>query len=203
MGGDHLYPLCCKLAVEWVAIVGLVADELLRQLIDDTTLQEVVDELRFISLTTRNPAGDRKAVAVCHCHDLGRFAAASDANQSAPLFAPAWEPSTYASVKSSFPRSRKSSARPRSSRSSVPVFTHCWKRRWQVWYGGYLRGKSIQGAPVLRIHRTPFSTSRGSRHGRPFCLRSSVSGPGMNLRTFSHCSSVRSIPQWHSTTLTR
>jgi hypothetical protein len=25
-------------------------------------------------------------------------------------------------------------------RSTLPARTHCWKRRWQVWYGGYLFG---------------------------------------------------------------
>jgi hypothetical protein len=25
-------------------------------------------------------------------------------------------------------------------RSSLCSLTHCWKRRWQVWYGGYFLG---------------------------------------------------------------
>jgi hypothetical protein len=64
-----------------------------------------VDELRFMALTARSPYGDRKAMTVCHCHDLGRFAASSDPNFKAPLFAPACVPSMNASVKSIFPRS--------------------------------------------------------------------------------------------------
>ena len=52
------------------------------------------DELALSSLTTRNPHGDWKTVAVCHCHDLGRFATTSSPNKSAPLLAPAWVPST-------------------------------------------------------------------------------------------------------------
>jgi hypothetical protein len=69
-----------------------------------------------MALTTSNPCGDRKTIAVCHCHDLGRFAAASDSNARPPFLAPAWEPSMYASLRSSFPRSRRSSASPVSSR---------------------------------------------------------------------------------------
>jgi hypothetical protein len=42
-----------------------------------------------MALTTRNPDGDRKTMAVCHCHDLGRFAASSFPNQKTPFFAPA------------------------------------------------------------------------------------------------------------------
>jgi hypothetical protein len=94
MRRDHLDTHRRELRVERVAVVGGVADELLGELLDEARLQRFDDELLLISLTTRNPNGDRKARAVCHCHDLGRLAAASSSNQRAPLFAPAWEPST-------------------------------------------------------------------------------------------------------------
>lgn len=92
--GDHLDAHLRELGVERVAVVGGVADQLLGEFVDEASVQRVDDELLLISLTTRNPNGDRKARAVCHCHDLGRLAAASSPNKSAPLFAPAWEPST-------------------------------------------------------------------------------------------------------------
>src|SRR5207245_6445425 len=104
VGCDHLDTALGQLGVERVAVVGAVPDQLLRKCTDETRFQGVDDELRFMSRTTRNPTGDRKAIAVCHCHDLGRFAASSDTNQRTPLFAPAWEPSMYASVRSSLPR---------------------------------------------------------------------------------------------------
>ena len=91
---DHLDAHLRELGVERVAVVGGVADELLGERLDEASVQRFDDELLLISLTTRNPNGDRKARAVCHCHDLGRLAAASSSNQRAPLFAPAWEPST-------------------------------------------------------------------------------------------------------------
>lgn len=91
---DHLNAHLRELGVERIAVVRGVADELLGEVIDEARLQRFDDELLLISLTTRNPNGDRKARAVCHCHDLGRLAAASSSNQRAPLFAPAWEPST-------------------------------------------------------------------------------------------------------------
>lgn len=91
---DHLDAHLRELGVERIAVVRGVADELLGQLVDEARLQRVDDELLLISLTTRNPNGDRKARAVCHCHDLGRLAAASFPNKRTPLFAPAWEPST-------------------------------------------------------------------------------------------------------------
>ncbi len=91
---DHLDAHLGELGVERVAVVGRVADQLVGQRLDEARLQGLDDELLLISLTTRNPNGERKARAVCHCHDLGRFATASSSNQRAPLFAPAWEPST-------------------------------------------------------------------------------------------------------------
>ncbi|RYF11325.1 MAG: hypothetical protein EOO40_03530 [Deltaproteobacteria bacterium] len=51
-----------------------------------------------MALTTRNPCGDKKAMAACHRHALGRFAASSSANHQTPVFAPAWVRLLYSSV---------------------------------------------------------------------------------------------------------
>ena len=101
---DHLDAALGELGIERIAVVGAIANQALGWLVGESLLEGVVDEPCFMSLTTSNPNGDRKAMAVCHCHDLGRFAAASSPNKRTPLFAPAWEPSMYASVRSSFPR---------------------------------------------------------------------------------------------------
>ena len=105
VGCDHLNAIVSEVAVEFVAIVGAVSDELFRERLYESRGKRAVDELRFMALTARSPYGDRKAMTVCHCHDLGRFAASSDTNFKAPLFAPACVPSMNASVKSIFPRS--------------------------------------------------------------------------------------------------
>lgn len=127
IGRDELgAELTLELGVERVAVVGAVADQSLGDFFDEPRVERVDDELALSALTTCNPHGDRKAIAVCHCHDLGRLAAASDPNIRAPLFAPAWEPSMYASVRSNLPRSRRSSATAVSSANSVPSSTHFW-----------------------------------------------------------------------------
>jgi hypothetical protein len=105
VGCDHLNAIVSEVTVEFVAIVGAVSDELFRERLYESRGKRAVDELRFMALTARSPYGDRKAMTVCHCHDLGRFAASSDPNFKAPLFAPACVPSMNASVKSIFPRS--------------------------------------------------------------------------------------------------
>ncbi len=192
--GNHLDAESSQFRVQRVAVIGLVTDKAFGKWPHEASLQRVGDVSRFMSLTACNPHGDRKAIAVCHCHEFGRLAASSDPNKRTPLFAPAWEPSMKASVRSIFPLCRRSSASSRRAFGRTPSLTQRWNRRWQVWYGGYRPGKSAHGAPVRRIHSTPFTTSRGSRQGRPplapVLLRS---GPGKEARMASHCSSVRSI----------
>jgi len=93
VGCDHVYAPLGKLSVERIAVIRPVTDETFRQRLHESGSEGVEDERSFMALTTRNPDGDRKTVAVCHCHDLGRLATSSSSNQSAPLFAPAWLPS--------------------------------------------------------------------------------------------------------------
>ena len=51
----------------------------------------------------------------------------------------------------------------------------------------------LPGAPVRRIQRMPFNTSRGSRHGRPRRSRR-TRGFGKSGARMAHCASVRSMP---------
>jgi hypothetical protein len=73
--------------------------------------------------------GERKTMAVADRHDFAAFAAASGADSRAPFFAELKLASMKDSLRSSFPRSRKSSASFCSSRVSSPERCHCWKRR--------------------------------------------------------------------------
>jgi hypothetical protein len=100
-------------------------------------------------------------------------------------------PSMKHSRRSISPRSSRSRASAFSTPSSTPESTQLWKRRWQVWYGGYRSGKSCQGAPDLITQMMTSSTSRGLRHGlpRPSARRT---GFGKSGSTTYHCSSVKS-----------
>ncbi len=118
-------------------------------------------------------------MSVRNGHDLGPFPAFRLANTKTPFFAELKVPSMKASCKSMPPRSRKSAAMTRSASSIVPSLTQCWKRRWQVWYGGYSGGRSFQRAPVLSIHNTPLRTSLAGVAGRPtWVSRGAVSKSG-------------------------
>jgi hypothetical protein len=139
-----------------------------------------------------NVSGDRKTSSVCDGHDLGAFAALCLADSKTPFFAGTKVPSMNASRISIPPRSYRSCASSWAMRRKTPNRTHCWNRRWHVWYGGYLCGRSFQGAPVLKIHKIPFKTSHGSLARRP---RGSLRG--LNNRIMGsirlHCSFVSSI----------
>ena len=140
----------------------------------------------------KGPYGERNTNSVCDCHDLGAFPFLSRSNTSPPFLALAKVPSIKHSVMSIFPRSRRSDARACSSLSQEPLLHQCLWYRWQVWYGGYLPGRSAHGAPVRHIHKIPLSTARGSCLGLPrvsLLWKILVSG----FSNTSHCLSLMSI----------
>ena len=123
--------------------------------------------LQLMGRSTFNVRGNRKTRSICDCHDLGAFATLCLADSKTPFFAGTKVPSIKASRKSIPPRSYRSCASSWAMSWKTPCLTHCWNRLWHVWYGGYLGGRSCQGAPVLKIHNIPFMTLRMSCPLRP------------------------------------
>jgi hypothetical protein len=118
------YPL-----IQRIAVVGFVADQSLRCFAEESALERGFDERGFIRRSTDHVHGDRKTMAVCDCHDFAAFAAFCRADTRAPFFAELKLASMKASLRSSFPRSRRSSASVCSRRSNNFERCHCWKRR--------------------------------------------------------------------------
>jgi len=118
------YPL-----IQRIAVVSFVADQSLRRLAKESALERGFDQGGFIRRSADHVHGDRKTMAVCDCHDFAAFAAFCRANTRAPFFAELKLASMKASLRSSFPRSRRSSASVCSKRSNSPERCHCWKRR--------------------------------------------------------------------------
>lgn len=56
---------------------------------------------------------------------------------------------------------------PASSHLNCPSLIHSWQRRWEVWYGTNLSGKSYHRAPERRIHSVLSITSRSLRSDLP------------------------------------
>ncbi len=152
-----------KLLVEFIAVVGLVANKFIRSIARKTAVYRLPDQFHFVGRSAFNVSGDRKTRSVCDCHDPGAFAALCLADSKTPFFAGAKLPSMNASRMSICPRSFRSSTSSCAMRLKMPCLTHCWNRLWQVWYGGYLAGRSFQGAPVRSIQRIPLSTDLGNR----------------------------------------
>jgi len=181
-----------KLLIKAIAIIGFIANKLVRSIPSKTAVDSCLDKLYFMGRSAFHMSGDRKTTSVCDGHDLGAFAAFCLADSKTPFFAGAKLPSMNASRISIWPRSYRSSASSFAMRLKTPCRTHCWNRRWHVWYGGYRCGRSFQGAPVRKIHNIPFRTSRRSRAGRPL---GSFLGINAKITGSSrlHCSFVSSI----------
>ena len=191
MGRDHVDAVFGgKLFVEPIRVVCLVADEPGWEFVEEACSQNLFHKLTLGWRSALHRYGERKTVASGESEDLGALAAARGADGKAPFLALAKVASTNASSRFSRPRSCRCFANNRNPSSSLPLRTHCWNRRWQVWNGGYFSGNSRHCAPVPNTQSTPLSTARVSCQGRP---RLSVRRAGRNTgSTTAHCSSVSS-----------
>jgi|SRR5579884_1878373 len=181
-----------ELFIQSVAVVGFVTNQPLWHLGHNARFQRGWHQFHFSRRSAFCPQGERKTMAVCNAHDLGPLAPLGFPDMSPPFLAGTKVPSTKHSFKSNPPASLRCCASVSKSFSITPERTQFWKRRCAVWYGPYRGGKSFQGAPVRRIHKTPLSTVRRSLHGRPR-PSSRTGSSGKMVSTISHCSSVKSI----------
>src|SRR5260370_19366989 len=114
-----------QLYIQWIT----VADQALGSFGEEALLDGGCDELGFMRRSAGHVHGERKTMAVADRHDFAAFTAASRADSRAPFFAELKLASMNDSLRSSFPRSRKSSASFWSSRIANPERCHCWNRR--------------------------------------------------------------------------
>jgi len=191
VGRDHLDAVFSgELLVERIRVVGLVANELCGEFVDEACGQNILHKLALGRRSAFDRYGERKTVTSGDSDDLGALAATGGADGKAPFLAFAKVASTKASSRFSLPCSCRRAANRFSASSSLPERTHCWKRRWQVWNGGYLSGSSRHWAPVPSTQSTPFNTARVSCHGRP--RLSARRAPRNTGSTTNHCSSLNS-----------
>jgi len=189
---DQLDSVLGKPIVQCSTVISFVADQSLRLLGYEAVLDRNRNQFLLMRCSTGNPKGDRKTMAVCDCHELGPFADERSTNSIAPFFALMKEASIKVSSSPSCPRATKSSASAHRMPFSTPRRCHCWKRRWQVWYGPYRRGRSCHGAPVRSTHNMPLSTCRAFRQGLPRLSARCRCPNSTKGLICSHCTSVRS-----------
>ncbi len=115
--------------VQRIAVVSAVTNHSLGSFPEEALLERRFNEFCFMRRSAGHVHGERKTMAVCDCHDFAAFAALCRADTRAPFFAPLKLASMKDSLRSSFPRSRKSSASFCSKRDSIPLRCQDWKRR--------------------------------------------------------------------------
>jgi hypothetical protein len=187
---DHLDAKGGQLCIKRIAVIGLVSDDPLRELNQETAFEGFSNQFHFMRRSAVHVEGDRKTMAVRNCHDFRSFPPFRFPHARPPFFAGEKVPSMKASLRSRSPRSRRSSAKAKRMSSKTPSLDHFWCHRWQVDLGGYRRGRSSHCAPVRSIQRMPLSTERGLVRVRP---RGSERSEGIRGSTTAHCSLVKSI----------
>src|SRR5262245_48428440 len=110
-----------EMLIEPVAVVALVADQSCRELADEPRGERRVNEGDFMRRSAGHVDGERKTMAVANRHDFAALTAASRADGGAPFLAELKLASMKASLRSSFPRSRRSSASRCKTRSNRPL----------------------------------------------------------------------------------
>lgn len=194
MRRNHFNALFFQLLIERIGIISFISDQSSGLSRNETRLKSLSDKSDFVRRSTLCVDGEWKRSIVCHHHEFRAFAPLSFTNSFAPFLATTKVPSIKHSERSISPLFSKSLAKVSSTFLKEPSLTQAWKRRWQVWYGGNLSGKSFHLAPERKIQRMPFIISRLSRQGRP--LPSSRFGnSASNGSIKAHCSSVNSSPR--------
>jgi hypothetical protein len=168
MWSDHRDAIALgQISIQAVAVVGFVADQSCGKGVEETLPEDSFDQLAFVRRSAFDTNRERKTVIIGESDDFRPLASLGRPDREAPFLAPVKEASIKASSTSSFPRVCNFLASTRKMRSNLSSRTHCWKRRWQVWYGGYFLGNSRHCAPVPKTHKIPLSTACVSCHGRP------------------------------------
>ena len=83
------------------------------------------DQGDFMGRSRGRVDGDRKTMAVCHCHELRPFTLLGRAHVPSVFFAPIKVASMKHSLRSTSPRVRKSSASASKTLRRTPACTHC------------------------------------------------------------------------------
>ncbi len=177
--------------IQRIGIVSLIADQFFGALVGKTLKQSLLDKSDLMRRSTLRVNGERKtSAALAHCHELRAFAPLGLSHSEAAFLATMNVPSIKHSERSMPPRECKSSAKVSNTFFSRPSLTHSWNRRWHVWYGGNLLGKSDQRAPERNIQSSPFKISRSARRGRPRVWIASALSNNGSIK--DHCSLVNS-----------
>ena len=125
VGRDHLDAVFIHLRVERIRVVGFVADESLRQFVEEASGQNSFHKPALGTRSAFDRYGERKTIARGDSDDLGALAALGGTDSEAPFLALANVASTNASSRFNLPRSCSWRANRRSTSTNLPSRTHC------------------------------------------------------------------------------
>src|SRR5579862_4430784 len=111
--------------IEAITVVGAITNQPLGDVGEESFFQRGFDEFGFMWRSAGHVHGERKTMAVTDRHDFAALTASSRADGRAPFFAELKLASTNASLRSSLPRSRKSSVSFWSNFNSTPERCQC------------------------------------------------------------------------------
>lgn len=190
MRADQLDVACRETVTQFVAVSGFVIDELVRNVVGDSRVEQSLDEGHLCAVGCFDIDGKRETIAVGEGHNLGALAAFGLPNEITPFFAEANVPSANPSVQSILPfRSSASSSR-RNASSQTSSHDQSANRRQQVAYDGKREGRSFHRAPLRSTHKIPSKQALELMRGRPPLGPTGSSGNKSAIS--AHCSSVSS-----------
>ena len=155
--------LLFKAPIKFITVIGSIAYNSIRSIWGKAANQQRSHSGR----RTFNVSGYRKTRYVRDRHYLGASAALCHADCKTSFFAGTKLQSMNTSRMSIPPPSYRSSTSSFALRRKTTCLTHCWDRLWHVWYGGYRGGRSLQGAPVRKIHNIHVKINSRSLDGLP------------------------------------
>lgn len=86
--GDEIDASLARQSVtQRAAVPGLVSDQSWRKLSYESSVESSLGEHTVESVSSVNMQSERKTIAVCHCHDLGRLSGAANTDTRPPFFA--------------------------------------------------------------------------------------------------------------------
>lgn len=184
---DQFNPGVAQPLTERISVRGLVVEQAWRLLVEDSMVQQWLDQTLVAGGCTCDMHPQREALTIDQHEQLGPFSLLRLTDTKAPFFAGAKVASAMAISQSISPSRSSFFSRRDQTFWKIPVSTHSLSRRQQVGYDGNLSGKSCHRQPARRIQRIP------SRHGRDAILGRPPVGPSGNRSLIKvHCSSVSS-----------
>ncbi len=167
VGRNHLDSVFfVQVPIKRVQVIRLVSDQRRVQLVMEAVGKCFIDKFQLARRGRFDRENQWRAVICGDGQELGPFASLQLVRCMAFFFAAAKLPSVKPLPWLHFSSGGSRPAGTCNALSNYPLRTHCWSRRWLIWFGRYTLDNTCHCAPVCRIQSAPFNTVRVSVGGR-------------------------------------